>query len=108
MNVSKSNPLVLSMHLKVFAIKMDRLKGHFVIFECLQSTMINFLSSYLIVSIYDFPLPYMHVYIIEYLSKTYVMKRPDNVSKNIFAIMKSNELIFEHTNDWEHFRVLIS
>ena len=99
MNAPKSNPLVLSMHLKIFAIKMDRLKGHFVIFECLLSTMINFLSSYLIVSIYDFPLPYMHVYIIEYLSKTYVMKRPDNVSNNIFAFIKSNELIFKQTNN---------
>ena len=101
MNVSKSNPLVLSMHFKIFAIKMDRLKGHFVIFEYLLRTTMNFLSSYLIVSIYDFPLPYMHVYSIEYLSKTYVMKRPDNVSKNIFEFIKLDESLwsfFYHTN----------
>ena len=59
--LSKSNPLVLSMHLKVFAAKIDRLKYHFVIFEVLLSTLINFLSSYLVVSIYNSPLFYMHL-----------------------------------------------
>ena len=91
--LSKSNPLVLSMHLKIFATKIDRLKYHFVIFEVLLSTMINFLSSYLVVSIYNSPLYYMHLNRIEYLSKTYLIKWHNNVSTNVFTFVKIDKII---------------
>ena len=65
---------MLSMHLKIFATKIDRLRYHFVIFEILLSTMINFLSSYLVVSIYNSPLFYMHLNRIEYFVLIPAMK----------------------------------